>query len=230
MILTHGATGLHWSGATWRVGSTRQRLGGESESSGAGEAGPRVPGVRTFVLLLHAHGTEHHDRNRRTSSIDGGSVDGDHSGSSPLWRDTAPNRLPVTTEKGGENGWGRERRETGLAVLTLGGARPSSSTEGRRCSKRGKCTGDGGGDPKAHQLCERRRSSARHDRRRGEKLAGECGGMRRAGGGDDRQGGYASACDRGHDSRGHGHDGRGYGEERGRVDRRDPFVSGYAGA
>jgi hypothetical protein len=36
-----------------------------------------------------------------------------------------------------------------LVVLTLGGAEPSSSMEGRRCSERAKCTGDGGGDPKA---------------------------------------------------------------------------------
>jgi hypothetical protein len=64
----HGAplvSGEGWdTGATWRVGSTRQRLGGESESGGAGDACPRVPGVRTFVLLPHAHGAERHDRNR----------------------------------------------------------------------------------------------------------------------------------------------------------------------
>jgi hypothetical protein len=64
-------------------------------------------------------------------------------------------------EKGGENGWGRERGERGLAVLTLGGARPSGSTEGRWCSERGKCIGDGGGGPEARQLRGRRRCSTR---------------------------------------------------------------------
>jgi hypothetical protein len=51
----HGAppvSGEGWgAGATWWVGSTRQRLGGESESGSAGEAGSRVLGVRTFILL-----------------------------------------------------------------------------------------------------------------------------------------------------------------------------------
>jgi hypothetical protein len=121
------------------VGSTRQRLRGESESSGAREAGSRVPGVRTFVLLPHVHGAERRDGNRRTSRVEGMSVDGDCSRSSPLWRDTAPRCIPATVEKGGEN----ERGERGLAVLTFGGAQPSSSTERRRCSECGKCIGDG---------------------------------------------------------------------------------------
>jgi hypothetical protein len=133
------------------VGSTRHRLGGESESESrsAGEAVPRVLGVRTFVLLSHAHGAEHHDRNQRAARVKGGSVGEDCSGNSPPWRDTAPRRIPTTAERGGENGRGREKRERGLATLTLSGARPSSSTEGRRCFERGKCIGDDGGDPEA---------------------------------------------------------------------------------
>jgi hypothetical protein len=95
-------------GATWRVDSTRQRLGGESESSGMGEAGLRVPGVRTFVLLPHTHGAERHDRNRRTTRVEDGSVGGDFSGSSPLWRDTAPRRIPAMAEKGGRTGGGEK--------------------------------------------------------------------------------------------------------------------------
>jgi hypothetical protein len=71
-------------GTTWRVGSTHERLGGESESSGAGEAGPRVPGVRIFVLLPHAHDAERHDRNQRMVRVEGGSVGGGGSGSLPL--------------------------------------------------------------------------------------------------------------------------------------------------
>jgi hypothetical protein len=136
-------------GATWRVGSTRQRLGGESESRCAREAGPRALGVRTFVLVSHAHDVERHDQDRQAARVKGGSVGGDRSGNWPLWRDTAPRHIPAKIERGGENGWGREKRERGLAVLTLGGARPRSSTEGRRCSERGKCTGDNGGDPEA---------------------------------------------------------------------------------
>jgi hypothetical protein len=154
------------------VGSTRQRFGGESESSGAREAGPRILGVRTFVLLPHAHGAERHDQNLRTARVEGGSVGGDRSGSSPLWRDTAPRRMPTMAEKGGENGLGRERRERGLAVLTHGGARPSSSTEGWRCSERGKCTGDDGGDLEAWQLSGRRRSSANFSEARWAKGRG----------------------------------------------------------
>jgi hypothetical protein len=142
------------------MGSTRQRLRGESESRSAGEASPRVLGVTTSVLLSHAHGVKRHDRNRRAARVKGGSVGGDRSGNSPPWRDTAPRRIPMTTERGGENGRGREKREHGLAVLTLGGARPSSSTEGRWCSECGKCIGDGGGAPEARQLHGWRRSSA----------------------------------------------------------------------
>jgi hypothetical protein len=51
--------------------------------------------------------------------------------------------------------------------------------------------GGGGGDPEAQQLRgggAPRRTSARHDGRRGEELVGECGGMRQAGGGDDLRG------------------------------------------
>jgi hypothetical protein len=142
------------------MGSTRQRLGGESESSSAGEAGPRVLGVKTFVLLSHVHDAERHDWNRRMARVEGGSVGGDRLGSSPLWRDKAPRRIPVMAEKGGENGRGRERREGGLAVITLGGARPSSSTEGWRCSEHGKCTCDDGGGPETRQLRGQRHSSA----------------------------------------------------------------------
>jgi hypothetical protein len=90
----HGAppvSGEGWdTGATWRVGSTRQRLEGESESDGAGEAGPRVLGVRTFVLLSHVHGAKRHVRNRRTMRVEGGSVGGIAQGGEPLWHGTAP--------------------------------------------------------------------------------------------------------------------------------------------
>jgi hypothetical protein len=90
---------------------------------------------------------------------------------------THPRRILAMAEKVGKNRRGRERRERGLVVLTLGGARPSSSTEGRRCSERGKCTGDDRGDPEARQLHGRQCSSTNFGEARWAKGGGIGWGM-----------------------------------------------------
>jgi hypothetical protein len=136
-MLTRGAMGLHRSAAK---GEARAQPGGWGllvrgsegrESSGTREAGLRVPSVRTFVLHPHAHGAKRHDRNRQTVRVEVGSVGGDFSWSSPLWRDTTLRRISAMAEKGGgEKGGKGEWRfspsmELGRAARRKGDGAPS---------------------------------------------------------------------------------------------------------
>jgi hypothetical protein len=83
-------------------------------------------------------------------------------------------------EKGGKGDWRFSPTvELGRAARQKGGGAPSAASAQATTeviSRLGNCA-DGGAP---------RRTSARRGGRRGEELARECGGMMRAGGGDDR--------------------------------------------
>jgi hypothetical protein len=171
-MLTRGAMGLHLSAAKgeawaqpdeWGLlvrgsegrarAATRERLARGSQMLGPSSSSR----TRTVRSTMTGIGERRGSRAGRLTGI----ARGAH-----LFGMTQPQAHTGDGRKGRGEWAGERKRERGLAVLTLVGARPSSSTEGWRCSERGKCTGNDVGGPEGRQLRGRRRSSVNFDEAR----------------------------------------------------------------
>jgi hypothetical protein len=170
------------------MGSSRQRPEGEKEGA-VRERLTRGPlGVETFVSLPPAHGAECHGRNRQMAGTKGRSAGGSCSGSLPPRCNTT---IGVHRRRQRGEGGRRGREKRGERI---GGSHPRGSSAEQLDEEDGDAPGAASTRTVA-LLIELRQGAGER------RLAGCCGGMRRAGGGGYHQGIYALACSRGHDQR-----------------------------